>query len=97
MQIEDDFYDHFTTEPLKRVLIIKATGWSYEQECRIIREKAGPFSVPKEFLKQVCFGMNTSDSDMSLISKIVDSSGYTVDYCQIVEKESDFGIKADKI
>ena len=93
-QIEDGFYDYFTTELLKRVLIIKASGWNYEQECRIIRQKAGPLSVPKEFLKQVCFGMNVSDSDKNLISKIVDSSGYAVNYCQIVKTECDFGIKA---
>lgn len=97
--IKDNFYQHFTTELLKRVLIIKAVGWSYEQECRIIREKAGPFLVPKNFLMQVCFGMNTSESDMRLIKKIVDGSGsgYEVNFCQIMKKESDFGIKAVEI
>jgi hypothetical protein len=96
-QIEDDFYEHFTTELLKKVLIIKAVGWSYEQECRIIREKAGPLSIPKEYLRQVCFGMNIPESDMHLIKKIVDGSGYTVNYCQIMKKETDFGIKAVEI
>lgn len=96
-QITDDFYDHFTTELLKRVLIVKAEGWRYENECRIIREHPGPFLIPKECLKQVCFGMNTPESDIKLVTKIVDSSGYNVKYCQICKRESDFGIKAVEI
>ena len=79
------------------MLTIKGTGWSYEQEARIIREKDGTFSVPKEFLKQICFGLNASESDMHLIRKIIESIGYTVDYYQIAKKESDFGIEAVKI
>jgi len=96
-QIEDDFYDHFTTELLKRVLVIKSADWSYEQEARIIRQRAGEFSIPNIYLKQVCFGLNTSDSDKRLIRKIIDSTGYSVDYCKIVKRESDFGIKAVEI
>jgi hypothetical protein len=96
-QITDDFYDHFTTELLKRVLIVKAEGWCYENECRIIHEHAGPFLIPKECLKQVCFGMNTPESDIQLVKKIVDSSGYNVNYCRICKKESDFAIKAVEI
>lgn len=96
-RIEDDFYDHFTTELLKRVLIVKAYGWRYENECRIIRQNAGPFLIPKECLKQVCFGMHTAEADMQLVRKIVDRAGYTVDYCQICKRKSDFGIKAVEI
>ena len=96
-KIEDDFYDHFTTEILKKVLIVKARGWSYEKECRIIREKAGLFPIPKEFLKQVCFGLDTAESDIQLIQKIVDRSSYCVDYCRIQKLESDFGIRAVEI
>lgn len=96
-RIADDFYDDFTTELLKRVLIVKSDGWRYENECRIIRQHAGPFLIPKECLKQVCFGMHTSESDIQLVRKIVDSSGYIVNYCRICKKESDFGIKAVEI
>lgn len=96
-QIEDDFYDDFTTKLLKRVLTVKADGWRYENESRIIRENAGPFLIPKECLKQVCFGMRTAKADMQLVRKIVDRAGCAVDYCQIRKRESDFGIKAVEI
>jgi hypothetical protein len=92
-----NFEDHFTTELLKKVLIIKGKGWSYEDEARIIREKEGNFPIPKKFLKQVCFGLNTSEHYISLIRQIIENSGYSVNYCQILRKEDDFGIKAVEI
>ncbi len=94
---ETDFEDHFTTELLKKILIIKSKCWSYEDEARIIREEEGAFPIPKNFLKQVCFGLKTSESDISLIRQVVNNSGYSLNYCQIVRKEDDFGIKAIEI
>ena len=83
---------------MKKVLIIKGKSWIYEDEARIIREEEGNFPILKKFLKQVCFGLNTSEHDISLIRQIIDNSGYSVNYCQIVRKEDDdFGIKAVEI
>ncbi len=92
-----NFEDHFTTELLKKVLIIKSESWEYEEESRIIREEKGNFLISKEFLKQVCFGLNTSESDKSLIKQLVENSGYSVSYCQIERRDDDFGIKAVEI
>lgn len=96
-EIEDDFYKKFTTELLKRVLIVKGAAWSHETEARIIREIAGPFEIPRTCLKQVCFGLNTSLENERLVRKIVDHSGYTVKYCKMRKAESDFGIEAVEI
>lgn len=92
-EIADDFYEEFTIELLKRVLMIKGTAWSYEEEARIIREIAGPFEIPRTCLKKVCFGLNTSLEDEHLVREIVDRSGYTVTYCKMRKTESDFGIE----
>lgn len=92
-----EFEDHFTTELLKKVLIIKSESWAYEKEARIIREVEGVFPIHKKFLTQVCFGLNTPESDKSLIRQLVDNSGYSASYCQIERKEDDFGIKAVEI
>jgi len=89
--------DEFAIELLKKVLAIKGKVWGYEIEIRIIREKEGGFPIPKDFLKQVCFGMNTSESDINLVKQIIDNAGYSVEYCQIERSEQDFGIKAVKI
>ena len=56
----------FTVELLRKIFSIKSKPWKYEEEIRVIREKEGTLSIPKEFLKQVCFGMNTTESDIGL-------------------------------
>lgn len=91
-----DFRD-FTLEVVKKVLTIKSTYWDYEKEIRIIRQRQSTLDIPKEYLKQVCFGMNTPESDIDLIRKLVDSSGYKVSYCKIERSESDFGLQAKDI
>ncbi|MCP3670910.1 MAG: DUF2971 domain-containing protein [Gammaproteobacteria bacterium] len=96
-EIDEEFYDYFTKELLKKVLIVKASAWDYEQEIRIIREHEGVFPIPKECLKQICFGLRTPESDINLVRRIVDSSGYSVEYCKISNSTTDFGINASEI
>lgn len=93
----ENFESDFTVELLKKVLIVKGRGWGYEGEFRIIREKDGSLSIPKKCLTQVCFGLNTTAKDIDLVKKLIMISGYTVNFCQIVRKENDFGIKAIEI
>ncbi|MCK4347948.1 MAG: DUF2971 domain-containing protein, partial [Thermoplasmatales archaeon] len=87
----------FTIGVVNKVLAIKGKDWGYEEEIRIIREKEGNFSIPKDFLKQVCFGLNTPKSDISLVKQIIDNAGYSLEYCQIARSEQDFGLKTVKM
>ncbi len=89
--------NEFAIELLEKILTIKGKDWRYEQEIRIIRYNEGALPVPKDFLKQVCFGMNAPESDISLIKQIIDNAGYSVEYYQIERSEQDFGIKTVKI
>jgi len=91
--VSEEFYGEFTTELLKRVLMVKGAGWKHENEVRILREVDGPFEVPRECLKQVCFGLRTSDDDIQLIREIVGRFGYTVTYGQMRKTQDDFGIE----
>jgi len=87
----------FSNEFVEKVLSIKGKGWGYEKEARIICGKEGAFPIPKEYLKQVCFGMNAAESDINLIKQLLDNAGYSVEYYQIERTEKDFGIKTVKI
>ena len=90
-------FKEFTLGLVKKILTIKGPSWEYEKEVRIIRKKEGPFEIKKEHLRQICFGLNTPESDVNLIQKLVEDAGYSLDYCKIVRCESDFGIKAKEI
>lgn len=87
----------FSNDLVEKVLSIKGKGWEYEKEARIICNREGAFPLPKDYLKQVCFGMNTVESDISLIKQLIDNAGYSVEYYQIERTEKDFGFKAVKI
>ncbi len=65
--------DHFSfvSELLKVVLTAKSPAWDYEQEARIIRPVAGVFDIPREFVKSIIFGLQTSKQDEELIKSIV--------------------------
>lgn len=87
----------FSNSLVKKCLSIKGPGWAYEKEARIICNKEGALQIPKIFLKQVCFGMNAAESDISLIKQITESNGYSVEYYQIKRGEQDFGTKKVRI
>jgi hypothetical protein len=82
---------------ISKILSIKGEGWKYEKEARIICNREGAYPIPKDCLKQVCFGMNADESDMTLIRQIIDNAGYSIDFYQIARTEKDFGIKIMKI
>ena len=90
-------YDFITTL-LKVFLTAKSPAWQYESEARIIRKEPGSFQIPKEYLKQICFGLNTKEDDKNTIYKIVDETyDHKVTFCQIERIDKDFGIKLKEI
>lgn len=83
---------------IMKVLTIKAKKWEYENEVRILRSTDGVLALDKRFLKQVCFGLRTPESDISLVRERLANMGYEVAYCRIVRSlESDFGIDVEEI
>ncbi|WP_257812759.1 DUF2971 domain-containing protein [Burkholderia glumae] len=93
----DDIYQ-LRTELTKVYLTAKAPDWSYEKEIRVIRFNHGLFEIPPESLIQVCFGMRTSEKDITLVKDAANVHGLPVTYCQIVRDEhSDFGLTAVEI
>ena len=94
---EETGFSEFTEEIVKKVLTIKSPAWRYENEVRIIRMQNGPYEIGKSQLKQICFGLDTTDSDIDLIRQVVDNAGYSVEFCKIERSQSDFGIEEKEI
>lgn len=83
---------------IQKALTIKAQPWDYENEVRIIRQTDGPEVIDKQYLKQVCFGLNTPEADITLVKKLIDSCGYDVAFCKMKRNAwSDFGFEPSKI
>ena len=90
----DSDFKEFTIELVKKILTIKNTCWQDEKEVRIIRQEQSTLMIPKEYLKEVCFGLNTPESDISQIRELINNSDYDVNCFKMERSESDFGIKA---
>ncbi len=83
---------------IKKALTVKAKLWEYEEEVRIVRQKEGVQVIDKQYLKQICFGLATPDSDITLLKNIIRQCGYKVDLCRMIRStSSDFGLESIEI
>lgn len=93
-----DSFEKFRDELLIKMLTVKADPWRYEEEVRIIRNSEGVEALGKQYLKRVCFGLHTSESDMALIRKIMEQYDYEISLCKMKRSfASDFGIEMEEI
>lgn len=51
-------------------LTTKAPEWSYEKESRLISSNSGLHAFDRTWLKQICFGMRTQESDRERIKQL---------------------------
>ena len=58
-------------------LTTKASAWSYEKEVRYISRDAGLIQFDRSWLRQICFGLNTSHGDRKMVIEAVQRLGYT--------------------
>jgi hypothetical protein len=88
---------NYEVELLKLVLTAKSPPWEYESEVRIIRPIWGAFAVPKSFVKQICFGLQSIEEDINKVKAALDSYDHRLPLYKAVRDGSDFGIAYDKI
>ncbi|MGJ0528847.1 DUF2971 domain-containing protein [Burkholderia gladioli] len=54
------------------LLSSKSESWRYEQEFRIVSRSPGVHKIEKEWVRQICFGLNASAEDMTLVRQIAE-------------------------
>nr|WP_249182215.1 DUF2971 domain-containing protein [Burkholderia vietnamiensis] len=60
-------------EPEQLITILlssKSESWEYEQEFRIVSREPGVQKIEREWIRQICFGLNTSDENIKLVRNI---------------------------
>lgn len=93
-EITEEIMDDFLLTYLKS----KSPAWGHEKEARIISHKPGSLKVPYGSLRQICFGLRTSQNNIDLIMKIAkEFSGCESFYKLIKDPTSDFGVMAEEI
>ena len=94
--------DYFNTPNEKQVDLIflsKYSGWSYEEEWRIIDHGAGPgaHAYPVELLRGVIFGLRMPESDRMNIRAWTKKRGHTVKFYEAVPSKRQFKIDIREI
>jgi len=92
IELYRDDHKNFIIGLLKKVLMSKAPSWSYEQEARIVRPKAGLFEVPRSTLTHVFFGLQTTEQDEQLVRAVVKQNYEGVKFGRAVRTSDDFGV-----
>lgn len=90
--------DDFVRDLIKKALTVKAELWKYEKEVRILRRQEGVQVIDKQYLKQICFGLISPDSDITLLRNTIRQCGYEVELCKMEHStSSDFGFEPIEI
>jgi hypothetical protein len=91
-------FEGFIRSLIKKAFTVKAELWRFEQEVRIVSKSAGVQAIDKQFLKQICFGLATPDTDVTLVKNIVEQCGYDIDLCKMTRSaSSDFGLNPTEL
>ena len=89
---EDD-HMKFVGLLMRRILSSKAPAWRHEEEGRIIHRRQGIWEIPRNKLKQVTFGLRTSNRDESLVRALIEKYYGSVVFARIVRSDEDFGLE----
>jgi DUF2971 family protein len=93
-----DSFSDFGQSLVKKALTVKAQAWCYEREVRVLRRVKGVEEISRPYLKQVCFGLKTPESDVALVRRVIDRGGYVATLCKVIRtSDGDFSIDAKEI
>ncbi len=67
----------------------KGKDWWYEKEHRVIRKTSGNVAFDLSYLKEIIFGMETTQEDKALVHKILSLSGYANVTIKHIHKDPD--------
>ena len=90
-------HKYLITELLKVVLTAKSPPWQYEGEVRIIRPNSGSFKIDKSFVKQICFGLQSTDKDIEEVKSVIQGYKSNIALYRAIRGKTDFGIEFTKI
>ena len=93
---EADLSD-FAIDAMKIVLTNKSEDWKYEKEVRMIKPEPGPMKIPAEFLKQICYGLRTSERDKGFVSELVNGKYANVVFAEFQPGEANFEFRVVEI
>lgn len=69
-----EFRESYTTELIVTVLTTKSKDWGYEREYRAVKKQPGTVAFPASALREVVYGLRSSETDQVTIRTLLDGS-----------------------
>ena len=94
-----DVYNTLRHKQVDQIFLTKFCDWRYEQEWRIIDHDAGSGSrpYPKELLKTITFGLNTTPQNRERVREWAARRGHKVTFQECVMNERQFKLHAAQV
>lgn len=94
-----DEFENFIKPLVVKLINSKDESWKYEEEFRIVSGTPGSIDIERTWLKQICFGLSTTDEDINLVKKIIKNHEYgEVEFYKMMKTKShDFGYEAQNL
>jgi len=67
-----EFSESYKRDVIVTVLTTKSKHWAYEREYRAVREKPGLIAFPAPALREIIFGLRSSDADRLTVKTLLD-------------------------
>jgi len=86
-------------EQIDKIFLTKFSGWSYEDEWRIIDHDEGPglHAYPSELLKSITFGIRTSRQNRERIHQWAARRAHPVRFLECVQSDRQFHIQVREV
>ena len=89
--------EEFIRKLLRIYLTTKSPAWEYEKEARIIGKRHGILDIPKNFIKEICFGLRTPQPDIDLVTRLARDYCNCDNFSQMIRDETEFGLTMKKL
>ena len=77
-----------------RIFSTKSSHWAHEMEARLVMNRPGPIQIDPSFLKQITFGLKTTERNKILVASTASRSCDSVEYYAAIEaRNSELGLE----
>lgn len=93
------YYNHLkdNSQLVKFLMQTKADIWEYEGEIRVLKFNAGIYQFKKKALKEICFGCNCTQDDITRVKNLVAANNFNVVFTKATKATKQYRLNIKKL
>lgn len=89
--------DGYRLDRMREISLTKSESWSHEEEVRILGKEAGLYSIPKESISGVVFGLRANPKHVEFVASLVELNKLDIQLYQCVISNECYSMALKKI